>query len=691
VTVGAEREAYARGRGAADGGAAPASFRRDIQGLRAVAVLMVVVFHTGLALPGGYIGVDVFFVVSGFVITAMLRRQAVKGRAISLRSFYARRARRLLPMLTLTLVATSVLSVFLLPPDGSAWVTIRTAAAGAFFNANTFLSRLSADYFALPADANALVHIWSLSVEEQFYLAAPVLLAGALALLRRRGGDPWRPALAWGVLGLGVVSLALFGALNGGILDDWLTRAGFTSGPTVAFYSAPTRAWEFLAGALLALTAHRVGRVPRYVRDVAGAVGLGAIALCAMWFGPAASRSTLLMVIPVVGTVMALTPGLTEGAVVERTLGWRPLVWVGDRSYGWYLFHWPLIAFAVAGAATTWAVAAAALSALALAALAKRVVEDPVRLGTAWRGRRTVVLVATAVLLPLVVAAAMRLVERFTVVEPALAATSYHVPTLAGCSARSATTATLDSPECTWAVSEPRGRIVLVGDSHAEMWSEAVIAAGNQLDYDVSVSVMAGCPMIVGTMRTRDGVPDVECREFVERTVDRLVTLRPALVVVSGAATGVTRGSADAWLDAGGSWVDGSEAVTAIWQEGTAAFVGRMSAAGIPVVVVHDVPYQRTACPRVLALADADRCARGMTRAEAEEQQRRGRVAEQRAVEAMSTAMVLDPVPWLCEGDECALIRDGVWMYRDDDHLSVQGAEALAPRWKEFLTANGYG
>ncbi len=157
--------------------------RADIQGIRGLAVLLVVVFHVRDLVPGGYIGVDVFFVVSGFVITTMLRAQLRSTGSVPIRSFFARRVRRLLPMLALTLTLTSVLGVALLSPLGASAVTSKTAVAAALLNANTFLARQANDYFALPADANALLHTWSLSVEEQFYLVVPFVLLAGTALV----------------------------------------------------------------------------------------------------------------------------------------------------------------------------------------------------------------------------------------------------------------------------------------------------------------------------------------------------------------------------------------------------------------------------------------------------------------------------------------------------------------------------
>ena len=167
------------------GGAASATRRADVQGLRGLAVLLVVGFHVRGWIPGGYLGVDVFFVISGFVITSMLGRQVADRGSVPIGGFFARRIRRLLPMLAVTLVATPLLGILLLSPLGALGVTARTGAAAALLNANTFLARQPADYFAVPVEENALLHTWSLSVEEQFYLVVPFVVLAAGVLARR--------------------------------------------------------------------------------------------------------------------------------------------------------------------------------------------------------------------------------------------------------------------------------------------------------------------------------------------------------------------------------------------------------------------------------------------------------------------------------------------------------------------------
>lgn len=233
--------------------------RADIQGLRAVAVVMVVLFHARLPVPGGFTGVDVFFAISGFVITAMLARQWAADGSLHLPTFYLRRYLRLTPALAVTVAFTVLVSVVLLSPFGPQQTVAATGIGSLLMAANFVIARYAGDYFAMGAEQNPLLHTWSLSVEEQFYLFFPALMLAAWAIGRRR-----RRPIAVPVLALAVVSLLSFAAslawTDGSGFASWLTVP--FGGPEVfAFYGPFTRIWEFGAGALLALLVGR-GTVP---------------------------------------------------------------------------------------------------------------------------------------------------------------------------------------------------------------------------------------------------------------------------------------------------------------------------------------------------------------------------------------------------------------------------------------------
>jgi peptidoglycan/LPS O-acetylase OafA/YrhL len=377
----------------------PSDRRLDIQGLRSLAVLVVVAFHAGLPVPGGFVGVDVFFVISGFVITTMLQREWEATGRIRFRAFYIRRFKRLTPALALMVAVTAIVSALVLSPLGAQQTVAETGVGAMFLAANWVIAGNTGAYFDAPAATNPLLHTWTLSVEEQFYLAFPAILALSWFLAPTSWRRKLTPSVAVGLVAAVSFGLALLGST--GIVHpaaSWL----------LGFYSPLTRAWEFALGALLALTASRVAIKSRSVTLGLGLLGAGMFA-ASLWLisssTPFPGAWTLL---PAVGTVLLLFVGTRGSNVVTQALATRPLVKIGDWSYSIYLWHWPFIVFAV----LLWPDAAhARLLAAGLAfvpALASYVwVEQPIRALQDLTRRRFTLLVAAVVISPMLVAGAM--------------------------------------------------------------------------------------------------------------------------------------------------------------------------------------------------------------------------------------------------------------------------------------------
>ncbi len=368
--------------------------RLDIQGLRALAVLAVVAYHAGLHVPGGFVGVDVFFVISGFVITSMLQREWETTGRIRFGAFYLRRFKRLTPALAVMVAVTALVSALVLSPLGAQQTVAETGVGAMFLVANGVIAGNTGGYFAAPAAVNPLLHTWTLSVEEQFYLAFPAILALGWYLAPASWRRRVTPSITVGVVA--AVSFAL--ALVGGNAS-WL----------LGFYSPLTRAWEFALGALLALAATRVAIRSRRVALGVGLVGAGMFG-ASLWLitdkTPFPGVWTLL---PVVGTVLLIGIGTAPNAnIVTRTLAIRPLVRVGDWSYSVYLWHWPFIVFAVVlwpGTAHVRLLAAGLSFVPALASYAW--VERPLRALRGLTPKRLALLVAAVVISPMLVAGAM--------------------------------------------------------------------------------------------------------------------------------------------------------------------------------------------------------------------------------------------------------------------------------------------
>ena len=295
-------------------------YRTDIAGLRAVAVLPILLFHAGIAaLPGGFVGVDIFFVISGFLITGIIVRELDRGR-FTIAEFYRRRVARIAPALIVVLLATLFAGYVLMLP--AELRTLGQSAAWAALFLSNFHFFATADYFGATAETAPLLHTWSLAVEEQFYIFYPPLMM----LIWR-----WRPGSARGLIALACL-LSFAAALF----------LGQTMREAAAFYLIPARAWELGLGALIALGAFPAVR-GRALRQGLGAAGLGLIAAALFLVRPGALFPAPLALLPCLGAALLIAYG--ENGLTDRFLSCRPMRWIGDISYSLYLWHWPVITF----------------------------------------------------------------------------------------------------------------------------------------------------------------------------------------------------------------------------------------------------------------------------------------------------------------------------------------------------------
>lgn len=298
--------------------------RLDIQALRTIAVSLVVLFHLWPSrVSGGFVGVDVFFVISGFLITSHILRNVEKER-FSVARFWARRVRRLLPASFAVLLATAA-SVLIFAPISLWQQWLREVQASIFYLENWLLAADSVDYLALANTASPTQHFWSLATEEQFYILWPLLIAGALLLVGKRSNRR-RAAMLTALSVLTVASLAY------GIYAT-------ATDPAVAYFSTPVRAWEFGAGALLSFAPSLKHRI---WSNVAALCGLAAIGWSGVFLNSAMPFPGTIALIPVLGTVLVLWASVSTGWLA-KVLAIKPVQWVGDKSYSIYLWHWPLI------------------------------------------------------------------------------------------------------------------------------------------------------------------------------------------------------------------------------------------------------------------------------------------------------------------------------------------------------------
>jgi len=323
--------------------------RADIQGLRAVAVLLVALGHAGIPfLKGGYVGVDVFFVLSGFLITGILLAQALGSGHVSLVEFYVRRARRILPAAALTLVATTIAAHHLLNfvrarevVEDSVWASL--------FAANTHFASQGSDYFEQGQPPSPILHFWSLSAEEQFYLVWPSVLAlalfGTLFGRRLRPRRHRRPGSSRPAVGRLLIVIVLAGTAS----LAWSIHYTDAS-PTAAYFSTLTRAWELALGATLAVAALSARQVPASLQVVMGWVGLTAVICAAVLFSGSTAFPGYAALLPAGGAALVIAAGIRRQESrlgVGRALSLAPFRYLGDRSYAFYLWHWPVLVIAV--------------------------------------------------------------------------------------------------------------------------------------------------------------------------------------------------------------------------------------------------------------------------------------------------------------------------------------------------------
>src|SRR5690625_2407508 len=322
---------------------AGSKFRPDIQGLRAVAVGLVLLYHAGVSfIPGGYVGVDVFFVISGFLITGMLVRQSMERGRIDLADFYARRIRRILPAATVVLAFVAVCTLLILPR--TRWDEIGVEIIASAFYLVNWVFAGGTDYLNAEEAASPLQHFWTLAVEEQFYIVWPALLVALLWLASidaRKHVDPtYRQARIQRYLRIGV-ALAIIPSF---VWSLYYTQAN----PAPAYFVTTTRLWEIAIGAAIAIFAVQLQKLPDKVGYVLQAGGLLAIVCAGLFYTESTAFPGYAALLPTLGSAGVIIGGMSGRATrgVAAVLNIRPLRWIGDLSYSLYLWHWPLLVFA---------------------------------------------------------------------------------------------------------------------------------------------------------------------------------------------------------------------------------------------------------------------------------------------------------------------------------------------------------
>lgn len=638
------------------------TYRADIDGLRAIAVMVVVLYHAGVpGFSGGYVGVDVFFVISGFLITSIIASE-LDAQQFSIAVFYKRRILRIFPALFSMTLATGIVAAFIfLPTDFKSFGS--SVVATALFASNILFWRQNG-YFDAPAELKPLLHTWSLSIEEQFYVVFPI----TLVLLWHLRAD----------LRLRLIAVAAFLSFVTGV---WASARY----PEAGFYLLPMRAWELLIGALVALRCRQMVHAPAPARTWVCAAGLFLIGIAATQLSEATTFPGVAALLPVMGAALIVWGSPDRRSLVGRLLASRPFVILGQISYSLYLWHWPVIAllsYALARDIEGIEIPLAIAVSMVFAHVSWRFIELPFRnarttsrariFGTAVAGTAGLILIGAGLIVtggipqrlpPQLLLAAGGISEsdprRVCRQSPVNAPTE---PCLVGAAATPLTFA-------------------VIGDSHAEAILPAFDLAAQRAGKSGLVFIRHSCRPILGVTRIESGVADQMCSEFVEQTIAEIHSHRSITHVVfvarwSRQVTGRGYGQSDVF------YIDAQSPGPSMEENRLSFARGLMrvfdSLPSHRVTLIGSVPEHEFSPPRALSMAALF----GRNPPETSLADFRSRNASVREVlnrlAQWYTFEVVSPAQQLCDAESCITEIGGRSLYRDDDHLNAFGAKYIA-------------
>lgn len=621
-------------------------YRADIEGLRALAVIPVVVFHVWPdAIPGGFVGVDIFFVISGYLITTLLMQRLQSG-SYSILAFYGARIRRIFPALFVMLAASSCAAIALLPPAPLKEFA-RTLGATAVFLSNIELYRIS-DYFAGASDLKPLLHTWSLAVEEQFYIVFPPLLA----LLFRRARRYLLPTLMVSAL----ASLAMSG---------WLVQHD----PAAAFYFAPPRAFELLIGAMLAVTGlERAAQTPTpsstLQHEAAALAGLLLIGVALFNFSSNTPFPGWTALLPAGGAGLLIWAG-AQNTWGSRLLSVAPARTIGLLSYSLYLWHWPVIVFTrhyTLGEPGMWARVLAVAASLGLASLSVRFVERPFR-HLHSEDRRLLkfgaACVVTAGVACVVMVTTSGLTDRFdTPSQRLFAAALDSNPRRQQCHGAPQQAIPYEQ-RCIFGSALRAAQIAVWGDSHGAELAWAMGQLTGPSGDGVAEITSSSCPPALNYQPPRRPL----CARHNDETVNKLAADSAVRAVIMVARYALYS-------------PDDQPSI----ERGLALAIDRLTQAGKQVVLLEPVPdpqYPVPAAAGMLTARGKDPSSFGVSLLEHQAQQGPQMEMLRRLAAARPNVLLYAPTDRLCATGHCLTLLDGIPLYFDDNHLSTHGASLI--------------
>lgn len=638
--------------------------RLDLQGLRAVAVTVVFFSHAGVVgFSGGYVGVDLFFVLSGFLITGALYKEYECHSRLDVVAFYSRRLKRLLPAMVFMIAVTLVVS-FILLPSFQAQSQIGSAPFASLWLSNFYFTFTELDYFNELGKNDLFLHTWSLGVEEQFYLIWPLLFLFLARFAQQQLSKKCDVSLRL------MVGLCLVFFLSLTLSNYWAEGS-----PLLAFYQMPSRAWQFALGALVFFLVHRAENqqnLPGYpvTSFFALTIGVAAITICVYMYSDRMSYPGWAALIPSFGAALIILAG-SRIPEKRNPLAQKPFVWLGNRSYSLYLWHWPVLLLieAVNGVLTVELVVVGIAISLVLTEVSYRLVERPF-----WKGslsyfepRKTIqfgVLVMFLALLGSFHAVRQPVVNGLAKNEYISQQSRYDYPIIyaMACDAWYAN----DKVEpCVFGPEDAQKTVVLLGDSIGTQWFALLELSYLQQDWRLVVLTKSACPMVDHSY-FYDRIKQVfsVCDSWRDKVLDRMSEWEPDVVVV---------GSASGYSFSDDEWVSGSRRV---WE--------RIQSTGARVLVLPGTPTLAMDAPSCISREIKNRktdVAQACSSDESADVAYRVSALLEEAASEMPRVDVLDLNSWVCPSQTCsAMTEEGVVIFRDSKHLTNGFVISIAPQ-----------
>ena len=609
----------------------------QIQGLRALAVVIVILYHARL-LPGGFIGVDIFYVISGYLITGLILRELDTTGRLNLSAFYQRRIKRLLPSSVLVLFVTVIVGWLVLPAISRESLGRDFFAAAAYIS-NYLFAWWENDYQNLNATPSPFIHYWSLAVEEQFYLVWPILMI-SLARYGKR------------VIVVGVSTITVLSLL--------LSIYQVQTSPIWAFYSLPTRAWELGIGALLLFIPsdffkHRI--LPWF--------GFIALLISSFYFDETTAFPGINAILPVVATALLIATIPVWPPILNVISNNRIGQWLGKISYPLYLWHWPALVLPSSALDRPLRIRERILCialTIILAHFTNRYIEEPLR-HVKIAPKRTYLAAISTTLVSLLLGVAIATSATSIIATKGDNPSTFNLAEVMakpavygdGCHSNYGET---KSGYCTYGDKKSAATIVLYGDSHAAQWFPALEKLAHIRRFKLVSLTKSACPSVDAPRPDKGAFKNKDCEKWRENSIARIKSIQPAAVIVSSFAYYSPPSGYSNRL----KW----------WSDGQIRLLSDLKGAAKYLIYISDTPHPKSDIPSCLASRNSSSCD----------------TTQKTAVKVISGFDVINPNPWLCTS-LCPAIKDSIVAYRDGSHISIAMSLHLSAKLESALKATG--